>query len=89
MTQGISGFRAGQRIPHPVPIKAIPTGDANGLGALVTAGPFGIPEWDSVALAYTGANLTGVTYSYKGEEVGVLALTYNGSGYLTGVTRTA
>jgi len=48
-------------------------------------------DYDYVLLAYTGSNLTGVTFKVdgaSGETVATLALTYDGSGNLETVTRT-
>lgn len=49
-----------------------------------------IPAHDYVALSYTGADLTGVVYKdggASGATVATLTLTYNGSGYLSSVTK--
>jgi hypothetical protein len=49
-----------------------------------------IPEHDYISLAYSGTNLTGVVYKRGGSggtTVATLALTYDGSGNLTSVTK--
>jgi len=49
-----------------------------------------IPAHDSIALSYTGANLTGVVYRTGGASgaiVATLVLTYDGSSNLTSVTK--
>jgi len=47
-----------------------------------------IPEkYDQLVLAYTGSDLTTVTYKLAGVTVGTLTLSYTGSD-LTGVART-
>jgi len=49
-----------------------------------------IPAHDSIALSYTGANLTGVVYRAGGASgaiVATLVLTYDGSSNLTSVTK--
>lgn len=56
-------------------------------------GNMGIPPHDHVANAYTGGNLTSVTYyrgglGAAGENVATILLTYDGSGNLLTVTRT-
>lgn len=38
-----------------------------------------VPEWDQIDLAYTGSNLTGVTYYLDGAIIQRLVLTYSGS----------
>jgi hypothetical protein len=62
---------------------ALPTTSAGG------GGGFGIPAYDYVALAYTGSNLTGVTYRTGGASgtiVATLTLAYSGSN-VTSVTK--
>ena len=49
---------------------------------------FKIPEYDSIDLGYTGADVTTVTYKNNGVTVRILTLTYS-SGNLTNVTQTA
>lgn len=47
-----------------------------------------VPEkYDSIQLAYTGDNLTEVTYKLAGSTVAVLTLAYDGSNKLIQVTR--
>lgn len=49
-----------------------------------------IPEHDYFELAYTGSNVTGVTYKWGGSTgttVATLTLAYNGSNNLTSVTK--
>lgn len=49
-----------------------------------------IPAHDSIALSYTGANLTGVVYRTGGASgaiVATLVLVYDGSSNLTSVTK--
>lgn len=61
---------------------ALPTTSGGG-------GGFEIPAYDYIALAYTGANLTGVTYRTGGASgtiVATLTLAYSGSD-LTSVTK--
>lgn len=63
---------------------ALPTTGSGGGG-----GGFQIPAYDYIALAYTGANLTGVTYRTGGASgtiVATLTLAYSGSD-LTSVTK--
>lgn len=51
--------------------------------------PFAITtSYDDIVLAYTGDNLTGVTYKKAGAVVAVLALSYDGDDNLTEVQRT-
>jgi hypothetical protein len=56
-------------------------------------GNMGIPPHDHVVNAYTGGNLTSVTYyrgglQASGENVATIVLTYDGNGNLLTVTRT-
>ena len=49
-----------------------------------------IPAHDYISLTYSGTNLTGVVYKRGGSggtTVATLALTYDGSGNLTSVTK--
>jgi len=49
-----------------------------------------IPTHDYISLTYSGTNLTGVVYKRGGSggtTVATLALTYDGSGNLTSVTK--
>jgi hypothetical protein len=49
---------------------------------------FDIPEYDNIALSYTGTNLTGVAYKTGVTTVATLTLTYGGAGgELTKVVR--
>lgn len=63
--------------------------DVNGSPVNPSIAPFGITgTYDDVVLAYTGSNLTGVTYKQGGQIKAVLALAYDGSSNLIEVTRT-
>lgn len=49
-----------------------------------------IPEHDFVAMTYTGTNMTGVVYrqgGVSGTVVTTLALTYDGNGNVTSITK--
>lgn len=49
-----------------------------------------IPEHDHVAMSYTGTNMTGVVYRQGGPGgtvVTTLALTYDGNGNVTSITK--
>jgi hypothetical protein len=48
---------------------------------------FAIPEYDTIALAYSGSTLTGVVYTLVGVTMGTLTLSYT-DGNLTGVVKT-
>ena len=53
---------------------------------------FQLPSYDYLSMAYTGTNMTGVTYKTGGSggtTVASLTLGYDGSGNLTSVTRTS
>lgn len=50
---------------------------------------FNLGTYDDVVLTYTGSNLTGVTYSYRGRTTAVLALSYDGSNNLIEARRTS
>lgn len=63
--------------------------DVNGSPINPAIAGFGITTtYDDVVLAYTGSNLTGVTYKQNGQIKAVLTLTYDGSSNLTEVSRT-
>lgn len=51
---------------------------------------FNVPPHDYISLAYSGANMTGVTYKQggaSGTTVATLTLTYNGSGNVVSITK--
>jgi len=65
--------------------------DVNGNQYVIGANDLIPKEYDYIALDYTGANVTGVTYKVggsSGSTVAVLALGYDGSDNLTSVERT-
>lgn len=49
---------------------------------------FNIGDYDDIVLAYTGTNLTTVTYKKTGNTVAILILSYDGSNNLIEVNRT-
>lgn len=57
-------------------------GDVKTLNTLITA------KYDSIALTWTGANLTKVVYTFQTITVGTLTLTYDGANNLTNVAKT-
>ncbi len=57
-------------------------GDVKTLNTLITS------KYDSIALTWVGANLTQVIYSFQGNIVGTLTLTYDGAGNLINVAKT-
>ena len=65
--------------------------DSGTFSARQTIEGLSIPAHDHIALSYTGANLTGVSYKLggsSGQTVATLALAYDGSSNLTSVTKT-
>lgn len=71
--------------------KLIDNGDGTYSEAVTALAGLSIPKADYLSLSYTGSNLTGVVYKIGGSggtTVATLALTYDGSGNLTSVTRT-
>lgn len=72
----------------------IPISDAGGSitvdGSVTTLAGLEIPAHDYIAMAYTGSNLTGVTYKSGGSggtTVATLTLAYDGSNNLTSITK--
>lgn len=66
-------------------------GDGTFSDTVSVLGAFDISGFDDVEVTYTGTNLTGVTYRKGGPSgtiIGVLALSYDGNGKLTRVSRT-
>jgi hypothetical protein len=71
--------------------KWIDNGDGTYSRGMTALAGLSIPKADYLSLSYTGSNLTGVVYKSGGSggtTVATLALTYDGSGNLTSVTRT-
>jgi hypothetical protein len=66
-------------------------GDGTFSETVMSLDSFGIAGFDDIECEYTGSNMVGVTYR-KGGPTGtilaVLALTYDGNGNVTRVTRT-
>lgn len=62
---------------------------ASGKAYPLLAGTFGfsLPNFDEIALSYTGTNLTGVEYRKDSVSTSTLTLAYSGS-TLTGVVQT-
>lgn len=92
MSTGIHGHLpagAGGAPLQRAPILAIPTGGPNDLSAIAVSdlGPFGIGNYDTITMTYSGSNVATVVYSLGGETVGTLTMTYDGSGNLTKVVR--